>query len=249
MNINWKKSAIVVADIAIAIYLLLAITAFNCPDTVSDVCTEVKIEIQEGVVSGFLNAEEIKAELIHARLYPLGDRMEDVNIRKIEEKLLQNPFVETAQCYKAQNGRVRISLIQRLPVIRIKADNGEDYYVDTYGNIMPNTQYVSNLVIATGPITKSYAQKVLSRVGNFLIRHRLWFCQAEQIHVLSDGTIEMVPLVGEHIVYLGQPVELSRKFARLEKFYKYGLSQVGWNKYSYISVEFNNQIICKKRKM
>ncbi len=249
MSINWKKSAIVLADIGIAAYLLLAVTAFNRPDAVSDICTEVQINIQEGVVRGFLNAEEIKSELVHARLYPLGDRMEDVNTRKIEENLLKNPFVETAQCYKAQNGRVNIRLSQRLPVIRIKADNGDDYYVDTYGKIMPITQYVSNLVIATGDISRAYAQKELSRVGNFLIRNKLWFSQAEQIHVLSDGTIEMIPLVGEHIVYLGQPTGLSRKFARLEKFYKYGLSQAGWNKYSYISVEFDNQIICKKRKL
>jgi cell division protein FtsQ len=34
---------------------------------------------------------------------------------------------------------------------------------------------------------------------------------------------------------------------RLEKFYKYGLSQAGWNKYYYINLEFDNQIICKKR--
>ena len=31
------------------------------------------------------------------------------------------------------------------------------------------------------------------------------------------------------------------------KFYQYGLSQAGWNKYSRISVEFDNQIICKRR--
>ena len=32
------------------------------------------------------------------------------------------------------------------------------------------------------------------------------------------------------------------------KFYQYGLSKVGWNKYSYINLEFDNQIICKKNK-
>ncbi len=249
MSINWKKTAIVIADIALGVYLLLAVTAFNRPDVVSDVCTQVKINIKEGIVRGFLNSEEIKTELIHAKIYPLGDRMEEVNTRKIEEQLLQNPFVQSVQCYKTQSGRVHINLSQRLPVIRIKADNGDDYYVDTYGDIMPNTQYVSDLVVATGPITRAFAKKELSRIGNFLIQNKLWFCQAEQINVLADNTIELIPLVGDHIIYLGQPTELSRKFARLEKFYKYGLSEAGWNKYSYISLEFDNQIICKKRKL
>lgn len=31
------------------------------------------------------------------------------------------------------------------------------------------------------------------------------------------------------------------------KFYKYGLSKVGWNKYSYIDVELDNQIVCTLR--
>jgi len=246
MSINWKKTLLVLVDLVIAVYLVLAITAFNSPDVLYNVCSEVKIDIKEGVVKGFLNADEIKTQLVRANLYPLGDRMEDVDVRKIEDFLLKNPFVDDAQCYKTQTGRVFINLSQRLPVMRVKADNGDDYYVDTYGNIMPNTQYASNLVVATGHISRPYAKKELCRVGNFLIRNKLWFRQVQQFNVLTDGTLEMIPLVGDHVVYLGRPTGLTRKFQRLEKFYKYGLSQAGWNKYSYISVEFDNQIICKK---
>jgi len=249
MTFSWKKTAIITVDALLAVYLLIAITAFNRPDELNNVCGKVSINIQEGLVKGFLNANEIRAQLQRAKLYPLGDPMEQVNTRKIEDFLLKNPFVEKAECYKTQNGRINIELTQRLPVIRVKADNGEDYYVDEYGNIMPNTSYASDLVIATGNISKKYAKKVLTGVGNFLIHNPLWRSQAQQIVVLHDGTIEMVPRVGNHIVYLGNPTELDKKFDRLEKFYRYGLSQAGWNKYSYISLEFNNQIICKKRKL
>ena len=69
-----------------------------------------------------------------------------------------------------------------------------------------------------------------------------------QLNVLSDGSVEMVPRVGNHVIYLGKPVNLSQKLDRLEKFYRYGLSKAGWNKYSYINLEFDNQIICKKIK-
>ena len=248
MHINAKKTLIILADIIIATYLLLAVTIFNRPDALYDACRKVEINIEQGAVQGFLSAEEVRRELIRTRLYPMGVSMDQIDTRKIEETMLKNPLVETAQCYKTLTGHVHIQLSQRLPVIRVKADNGDDYYVDTYGHIMPNTQYVSDLVVATGHITKPYAQKELRRVGNFLVSHKLWFCQTEQINVLPDGTIEMVPRVGDHIVYLGQPVGLRRKFDRLEKFYKYGLSKAGWNKYSYVSVEFDNQIICKKRK-
>lgn len=247
MEFNWKKTGIILVDIALACYLILAITAFNCPDETGNVCSEVDIQVEEGVVRGFLDADEVKTLLQKAKVYPLGTPMQKVNVRQIEETLRQNPFIETAQCYATQTGRVHITVSQRLPVIRVKADSGEDYYVDANGNIMPNTHFVSDLVIATGQISHPYAQKVLTRIGRYLAQHQLWGNQIEQINVLADGSIEMVPRVGDHVVYLGAPVRLEHKLDRLEKFYKYGLSKAGWNKYSYVNIEFDNQIICKKR--
>lgn len=249
MTINWKKTGIVLANIAIGVYLILAITAFNRPDELSDVCNEVKINIQESTVKGFLNTDEVKLLLQHAHLYPLGDLMSNVNVRRIEETLRQNPFVKTAECYKTQTGHIVIQLVQRQPVIRVKADNGDDYYIDEHGSIMASTMQASELVVATGHIQRSYARKSLTPIGLYLLEHPLWRSQVQQLNVLADGTVELVPRVGEHIVYLGTPTNLDRKFSRLEKFYRYGLSKAGWNKYSYISLEFDNQIVCKRKKL
>jgi cell division protein FtsQ len=65
--------------------------------------------------------------------------------------------------------------------------------------------------------------------------------------VLPDQNIELVPRVGDHLVYLGKNGRtLKIKLARLKEFYKKGLNRVGWNKYSRINLEFSNQIICTK---
>lgn len=248
MKYNWKKSAIILTDIVLGCYLFLAITAFNKPDDQKAVCTKVDINIEDGKVKGFLGDAEIKEQLQRAKIYPQGQPMQQIDIRKIEEVIQQNPFVETAECFKTQGGYIKINLTQRLPVIHIKADNGDDYYVDSYGDIMPKTRYTSNLVVATGHITRPYAQKKLSNIGNLIIQHSFWQSQIEQLNILADETIEMVPRIGDHIVYLGSAANIQQKLDRLEKFYRYGLSEVGWNKYAYINLEFDNQIICKKRK-
>jgi cell division protein FtsQ len=127
------------------------------------------------------------------------------------------------------------------------ADDGSDYYVDSHGEVMPPTNYTCNLIVATGCISKSYAGKTLAPLANLLLGDKFWKNQVEQLNVLHDGSVEMVPRVGNHIAYIGQPTGVSAKLERLRKFYRYGLSQAGWNKYSRISVEFDNQIICKKR--
>ncbi len=246
MTVNWKKTLLVTADTLLAIYLLFAVSAFNKPDT-EEVCSQVNIDISDGTSTGFLDAEEIKKILQRKHLYPLGQKMTSVSTRAIEDALRQSPFVDDAQCFKTSGGHICVQLTQRTPIIRVKALNGEDYYVDNHGGIMPNTKYATDIIIATGNINHRYAQKVLTRIGNFISSDKFWQEQIVQINVLADGSIEIVPRVGDHIVYLGEPVYIQRKLARLEKFYKYGLNQAGWNKYSYINMEFDNQIICKKK--
>lgn len=244
---NWKKTAIIVIDVLLAVYLLLAITAFNKPEGKGMVCNKVKIDIMDGAVDGFLNVDEIKSILVRHKIYPLAKPMESIDIRQIEETLCNSPFVSEAQCYKTQSGHVCIELTQRMPVVRIKAANGDDYYIDNNGGVMPNVKYCSDVFIATGNISRNYAKKVLTKVGKIIVSDTFWQNQIEQVNVLHDGTLEIVPRVGDHIIYLGQPVDIKEKLKRVEKFYRYGLSQAGWNKYSYINVAFDNQIICKKK--
>jgi len=248
MSFNWKHSLIIVFDIVIAAYLILAVTAFNTPAEKAKICAEVKIDIDDGETDGFLNANEIKRLLESNKIYPLGKAMESIDARTIEETLRKNPFVEKAECYKTQSGQVCIILQQRTPVAHVMLDNNENYYVDTNSNILPGSRFATDIVIATGAITKKYAQKSLANVANEIIHDPFWQDQVEQINVLSDGSVELVPRVGDHIIYLGAPVNTKKKLERMRKFYQYGLNKAGWNKYSYISVEFDNQIICKKSK-
>lgn len=261
MHVNWQKTTLIVLDLALGGYLVAAFTAFNKPDETARVCTKTSINIQDEATNGFINAQEIKARLERSRLYPLAKPMRFVNARGIEETLKESPFVKTAECYKTEDGHVNINITQRMPIVRIKADNGDDYYIDDNNCVMPNSHYTSDLIIATGHISKWFAKNYISYLSSALMADDLWRNQIEQINVLSDYGIELVPRVGEHIIYIGALPEtkyksergklvsdfVRKKMTRLEKFYKYGLSQAGWNLYSYINLEFDNQIICRRR--
>ncbi|MBM6992527.1 MAG: cell division protein FtsQ [Prevotella sp.] len=260
MHINWKKTIIVTLDLMLGAYIITAFAAFDKPNVVSKVCTQVDINIKDEATNGFITASEIKNRLERNKLYPLSKLMHFVNTRIIEETLEQSPFVKKAECYKTEDGHVNITLTQRMPTLRIKSINGDDYYIDDNHSIMPNSHYTSDLIIATGHINKWFARTYVSLLAESLMGSDFWRNQIVQIHVLSDHGIELVPRVGNHIVYIGQLPEsnfigqrkkliadfMAKKMNRLEKFYKYGLSQAGWNKYSYINIEFDNQIICKK---
>ena len=244
----------------LAVYLVLAVTAFNNPKPTVSHCTKVIIDIADESTYGFLDAKEIKHILVRKNLYPMGRELKDVSIKKIEEILSASPFVNTAQCCKTNSGHVKITVTQRSPIVRVMSENGADYYIDENGGIMPNSRYTSDLIIVTGSVTRKFAQEYVSLLTKIIMGSDLWRNQIEQINVLPDLGIELVPRVGDHIVFLGYLPSsneasqrekevneyVTEKLSRLEKFYRYGLSVAGWNKYSRIDVQYSNQIICKR---
>ena len=261
MKTSWSKRLFVASDILIAIYLLLAFVSFDKKGDPKALCSKVNIDIADNAAGGFLDAKVIKERLQKTGFYPIGRCLKDVDTRGIEEMLRRSPFVKTAECYKTEGGYVYISVTQRMPVIRIKADNGDDYYVDDHDCIMPRSSYTSDLIIATGYINRWYAINYISPLGKAIMQNDVWKNLIEQINITPNLGVELVPRIGDHIVYIGQLPEITdkskhdkdiaqfvdKKMTRLEKFYKYGLSQVGWNKYSYVNIEFDNQIICKRK--
>ena len=261
MRFNRHKAILATLDVMLGAYILIAFCELDKPTGGEKVCTQVNINIADEATNGFINAKEIKDRLERSHLYPLSQPMQSVNARALEEALKASPFVKTAECYKTEDGHVCITLTQRMPTLRIKAANGDDYYLDDNNSIMPNSHYTSDLIIATGHINKWFARNYVAYVGEALMASDFWKNQIEQINILPSGGVELVPRVGNQIIYIGELPQtryikerkqlvtdfVSKKMDRLEKFYKYGLSQAGWNKYSYINVEFDNQIICKKR--
>lgn len=261
LNINWKKTLLVTVDLCIAAYLFMAFTSWNKPTKDVAVCSKVVINIADENENGFLNSAEIKTLLEKRGIYPLAMKMEDISPRFIEQQLIHMPFVSTAQCYTTQDGHVCITVTQRTPIVRVKSITGEDYYVDDNGGVMPNSQYTSDMIIVTGSVSRYYACKYICILAKILMADDLWRNQIEQVNVLPDKTIELVPRVGDHIINIGQLPSaadekqrneliaeyVDKQLHRLELFYKYGLSNAGWNRYDYINLEFVNQVVCRKR--
>ena len=245
-------------NVVLAVYLVLAVTALNRPDDGDKRCNSVEISVDEGAGKGFLTSKDIEKMLNQKHMMTLGNLSDSINLRQVEDVLKSSALVKDAEASMTDGGTLKIDVSQRVPLFRVKTYTS-DYYVDDSGNVMPSSPYQSDVIIATGYITKYYAQHSLFPLINALNADELWHHQTEQLNVLANHGVELVPRVGNHIVYLGklpsQSESLSadsisdfvlRKLSRLEKFYRFGLSKVGWDNYSYINLEYDNQIICKK---
>ncbi len=242
-----KKLLIFLLLIVLAVYLVVASTFLNHKSNEA-ICEAVDLVVTDSIDYGFISNKDILNLLNSQKISPVGLKINEINTNEMEEMISKQPFVESVDCYKTPGNKIGIKIRQRVPLLRVMANNGENYYVDQKGETMPvptgSTAYVP---IITGNVSKDFAKKELYAFGLFLRDNSLWNAQIEQINVTAQKELELIPRVGENVIFLGKPENYEEKLDRLKTFYEKGLNKVGWNKYSRISLEFNNQIICTKR--
>ncbi len=237
----------IVLLVALAVYLVFAFADFSRHGD-NTVCSSVNYTIADSLHAGFITVEEADRLLRASGMYPVGRTLDQVDGLAIERALRRNSYIDSVSCYKSPNGVVNVLIEQRLPLLRVLADNGDDYYMDQKGNLMTPQGYVADLIVATGHIDRKYARSELLKLGRFLHADPFWNAQVEQIHVQPNRHLRLVPRVGGHTIEFGTADSISQKFRNLYTFYEKVLPQVGWNKYTEISVEHVTQIVGKKGK-
>ncbi len=263
MSISWKKLFVKLSDLIIFVYLVTVFVSLGNSSNGDMLCKGVDIEMSNGCTEGFLDKTRIKDIMKDNGVYPESSVMKNISTYQIEKVIRKNPYVKSVNCYKTHTGRLKVCVDQRIPAFMAVSSESGRFFMDKAGNLMPESTTAPYVMVVTGVFSREFASSYLVPVVAYINSSKFWHSQIEQVNVLKGGGIELIPRVGNHTVYLGHlPVPtnkekqisdinkfMEKKLTRLFKFYKYGLSKVGWNKYSYINIEFDNQIICKKNKI
>ncbi len=194
-----------------------------------------------------------------------GKPLSSIDFRMMEKRTLTNPYLESAEVYATIDGRIRIEVAQRNPVIRVINHNNEHFYIDSNGEFMPiGDDYSTRVPVASGyifdrmtqrslafavPMKDSASKPVLKQaheVAEFIRKNDFWSSQIEQIYVNEKFEIELVPRVGNHTILLGNSDDLDNKMGNLLRFYQDGASKLGWQSYSKLNLKFSNQVVCTK---
>ncbi len=212
-------------------------------------CSGVHVTVLDTSHGKYIDEKDINKLLVKNKLNPEGILLKDVSIAKIEQELRKNPLVDDVTCYKTPSGKIGIDIQQRIPLLKIYGIKSEQYYIDNKGKRMPKgTKSTQPTLVASGNISEELAKKEIYQFAQWLQKETFWNNQIEQVYVVTPKDIELIPRVGNHVIYIGDFKQYEEKLDRLKIFYDKVISQVGWNKYSKINIEFENQIICTKAK-
>lgn len=243
-----KKILSILSVVLLAGYLVYSVVALTDRHEDIRLCRGVDLHITDSLHFDLINEEMIMSLLQEHSIDPIGLPLNEIDPEKVEATLLLHPLVGKAQCYKTGGDMLRINLSSKVPLVRVINNRGNDFYVDSRGEILSQRSLAVQLPVATGYIDRHFAANELLQVVRALDHSDFWKAQVEQINVTKDRQIELVPRVGDHLLILGTADDIENKLERLMHFYKKGLDNVGWNKYSSISVAYEGQVVCKKRK-
>lgn len=197
------------------------------------------------------------------------DLLENVNKKKLdnavvshldlaamEKKLERDQWVKKAEIFFDNNNVLQVKISEREPVARIFTTSGNSFYIDTSLARLPlSDKFSARLPVFTGFPTDV---KVLKKQDSLLLRdislmseyigfHSFWMAQIEQMDITPRNTFVLVPKLGNQTILFGNADNLEAKFNKLLTFYTQVQTNVGWNKYSVIDVQYRNQVVATRR--
>ncbi|MGZ8554177.1 MAG: cell division protein FtsQ/DivIB [Chitinophagaceae bacterium] len=221
-------------------------------------CKDYSISIKGGEEKDFFLGREDVVKLLKAATKGniKGEPKASFNLQQMENLLEENVWIKDAQLYFDNKDVLHVSVIERKPVARIFTRNGKTFYIDENEKGIPLSENLSiKIPVFTGVPDKedrtkkdSFLIHDIRTTAQFISSDSFWSSQVAQIHVTpsdADGSweFEMVPVIGNHIVKLGNGENIDRKFNRLFIFYKQVLARSGFDKYKTVDVRYAGQVV------
>lgn len=248
----------------VPVLYMLVIPFFLSVSASSKPCGRVAINIIDSSDYHFVTEQHLLNLVYASGGNIIGRPVKDIKTGEIEKSINELRELRVAEVYTAIDGALYVYIDQRNPVMRIIPDEGGDFFMDEEGFLFRKRNlYNPRLHIVEGNIDITPA--MLGNVSildtgmkNSILRdayhfvkyiggNDFWSAQIDQIHIGRKNEIDLIPRAGNHTIHLGTFENYREKLRNLGAFYEKVLPETGWNKYSVINLEFDGQIVCRRR--
>jgi cell division protein FtsQ len=218
-------------------------------------CRDYTITIKGAQNNFFIDKKDVEQMLVSATKGNIkGEQVSSFNLHALEQMLEHNTWIDEAELYFDNRDILHVTVTEKEPVARIFTTTGNSFYIDSLGRTIPLSDKLSARVpVFTGfPARKKLtaADSVLLNevrmAANYITNDPFWLSQVAQVDITAQRNFEMIPVVGDHLVRLGNGENIAQKFHRLMVFYKQVLSKTGFDRYKLIDVQYKGQVVVSK---
>jgi len=242
--------------IAVAAVAMLTVLVAAISEKKKGQCSDYKITIKSNKADLFLDNKDVFKLLSAAAGGAVkGQQVSALNTRKLESILENNAWISDAQLYFDNKNVLHVAVTEREPVARLFTEAGNSFYIDSSMKRMPLSEKTSVRVpVFTGfPDAKKLSKKDsvllkdVKKLAEYINKDVFWSSQTSAVDITEEKGFEMIPVVGNHLIKIGDATDLDRKFHNLFLFYKAVLSKTGFDKYKIIDAQFEGQIVTMQK--
>jgi len=261
-----KKIILIITGIIVIAGIAILVIWMNMKHSATK-CKQVSVKINNSD-EPYISAKEIENyTFVNGKSFVIGKELSNINVKEIENRISKNPYISEAEVFLTLDGILKINVNQRTPLLRVFNAGGQSYYIDDKSVMMP-CQKPARVLVANGNIHDIYipsrklfltgnlkkdsiniVKQLINRLfilGQYISKDDFLKAFIQQIYVNDKDEFELIPLVGNYTIVLGDIDNLPEKFENLKIFYSKGLLNMGWDKYKTINIKYKNQIICNK---
>lgn len=219
-------------------------------------CTGYTIAIKGPEENYFLDADDIDKLLRSGTGDDVkGKKVADINLKKLEQLLRDNVWIRKAEMWFDNRNVLHVEVHEREPIARIFTAPGNSFYIDSSIKKLPlSDRRTAKVPVFTGFTDKkiysasdSQVLTAIKNIATYVKNDPFWMSQISQVDITADRNFELSPVVGNHLIKIGNGEDLDKKFNRLLVFYKQVLAQKGFDSYSTIDVRYNGQVVGTRR--
>ena len=165
-------------------------------------------------------------------------------LKEVEERLLKNQMIHSAEVYITVDGILGAKIKQRTPIARVV--DTQDYYLDTEGEKMPlSSVYTARVPIVTGAVMEH--AKTLTDLLLQINQDQMIKSSVVGLEVLENGTLKMRIRKQDFIVLFGTTDNAVLKFQNYKAFYQKIKQDSMLANYKTVDLRFGNQVVATKK--
>jgi cell division protein FtsQ len=250
----WKKRIITACWILLGVATIVLLAAAMQVKSAKH-CNDVVIEIDGVEEHLFVDEKEVLA-MLNKTGELKGQPIAAINLRNLEGRLEKNPWIQNAELFFDNKLVLQVKLRETEPIARIFTLSGSSYYIDSAAKHLPLSDVVSarvpmftsfpsdNVVLS---VPDSAVLQDVKHIAAFIKKDSFWMAQVAQIDITPKRTYQLIPVLGNQVIELGNAEDIEKKFNRLFAFYKNVWAKSGFEKYASIDVQYEGQIVATRK--
>lgn len=257
------RISLVVAILALSAAFIVIFDGESRRASHKQTCTGLQVTVLDSAQMQFVTKEDVKQYIKSGYGVYLGQRLDSVNLHKIEDILSERSAILRSEAYLTGDGILHVEITQRAPILRFEPSSGSGFFADETGYLYPLVKgYSDGVTKVDGAVPvayqdgyKGYArtekerQWIMGMVGmeKWLDGNRTWKNGIKRISVNGKGGLVLYPAAGVERFYFGRPENYREKFGRIGLYYTRIAPASADKGYRYVDVSIDGQIICRKK--